>query len=439
MRYFSGSPDDINNSESISIQENMDMDDPAFCPECGAPSRGKDPFCTNCGEPLRPDGPPSNGPSRTMPKVQRVLFLLATILGAVAIVLLTVSFVSDWYEFESESNTDKAVIFEDLGGWEIQSTDKTQGTTDRTSRDWNGTLETGDLYLEMNPVLLSSLTVLVIGVIVSAFTPYSANPGKAGFASLVLLLVAGLLILGSSLYYMDEHPDTYARNEAFGELREDEGPWDSFSGTEGEGLPRSTWGPRNGWFAALFSGVLAMGSALLCVSAMYLAWRDRDADIPRRIPDRVVRERMDDEPTEEEVRMPGREPDRAPPRYGEARGAPPPGWTPGTTPPGDEKGADEFEDFPVYGSGRKDAPDGKGGMGYDDGPHPDVYRAPFDDRGMDDDPYGDDAEDQYLPPTDDRYGDLDDGPLPEDGSGDEAGSGDTAERPKERADHEEWS
>ena len=216
---------------------------------------------------------------------------------------------------------------------------------------------------------------------------------------------------------MNEHPGTYADNEAFGELRENEGPWESFSGSNGTDMPRSSWGPRNGWFTTLFSGVLSIGSSVLCLGALAVSSpRRAGAKASKRIPDRVLKARLDDEPTEEEVQMPVPEvPDTGPARYGEARGAPPAGWSPGSTVPDEERALDELDDFTVYGNGRRRTPDGKHGMGYDDGPHPEVYRHPLDDRFGDDDPFGDGPNGSYLPPADDRYGGFDDDlPSPDD-------------------------
>ena len=149
--------------------------------------------CTNCGEPLRPERPLFSSDSSGPPAGTKELFIIATVLGVVSIILLGIAFVSDWYEFESESNTDRMNLFEDLGGWEIRN------GTDTVTGEWNGTLETGDLYGEIGPVFLASMTLVVIGTIICASAPFSASPRKAGYMAMSLLLVAGLLALGASL------------------------------------------------------------------------------------------------------------------------------------------------------------------------------------------------------------------------------------------------
>jgi len=412
---------------------------PDDCPECGAPIRGEHTHCNNCGEPLRPERPLFLSGNPGLPAGTKELFIIATVLGVVSIILLGIAFVSDWYGFELESNTDKIVLFEDLGGWEIQN------GTDTVTGGWNGTVETGKLYEEIRPVFLASITLVIVGTILCAFAPFAGSPRKAGYIAMSLLLVAGLLALGSALYFMNEHPGTYADDERFGELRENAGPWDSFSGQNGTDTPRSSWGPRNGWFTTLFSGVMSMGSAILCLGALVVSSpRMTGAKASKRIPDRVLEARLDDEPAEEEVRMPVPDvPDTGPARYGTARGAPPAGWSPGTTGPGEEEVPGEFDDFPVYESGRRKEPDGRHGMGYDDGPHPEVYRRPFDDRFGDDDPFGDGLDGSYMPPDDDRYGGFDDD-LP---SPDDARSEEGPKRPPRNESggmdtengHDEWS
>ncbi len=202
--------------------------------------------------------------------------MIPVVLALIGLILIGLAMTMPWYEarittvetgyYESYR---ESTIEMDFDGVEVDQTSRDEWGNDDYSYgfDWDdsdmGLDNMADLY---NNVGLAAFLTLIIATAAFAFFGMTLHPRFRTPSTLrtvvALSIIIMIIVLATTIHYVDEHPKAWRDDTRQGFLPETEGPWATFSGHDSAGPNSTTWGPAIGFYLFLAGGSLFVVAAL---------------------------------------------------------------------------------------------------------------------------------------------------------------------------------